>query len=173
MIKQTYIWPLLAALVITGTVNAQFLNLDLRIEPELRAEVVKPINFGIVISNSGETKIELGEPNMGIFVLTSFRNQRITVDFNTPNALAHTNPEIEDIIDIKLEYSYVVGEDDYRRSQPVQAETVTLIPNSTKNSSRSSDIWESIYFYVYGSLNVDAIPNGEYLGNIVMNIDYE
>lgn len=173
MIKRSCIWSLLVASLLISEANAQFLNLDLRIEPELRAEVVKPINFGIVISNSGETKIELGQPNMGVFVLTSFRNQRITVDFDTPEALTHSNPEIEDIIDIKLEYSYVVGEDDYRRSQPVLTETVTLVPNNTAKSSRSSDIWESIYFYVYGTLNVDAIPNGEYLGNIVMNIDYE
>lgn len=176
MIKFFKIQLLLLFLFVQSS-NAQFINLQLTIEPELSASVVSDLNFGQLVVNSGERNIELGDPSMGIFSVTGFKNQRVYLNVQFPDALVHQNPAISNNIPISLNLAVNnTGVNDYKASFPIQGDNVlvNLHEYASIESYRSSKgVWETMYIYVYGSLDIGSIPNGIYDGQIFLYVEYD
>ncbi len=153
---------------------AQFINLRLTVEPELRATVVQPLDFGTQITNSGSTTIELGDANMGIFSVRAYHTQNIFIDLQYPDALENNEAGIAADIPLELGMSFNnTGSDNPQNSTPLPLNKglVSITQNTTPESE--ADVWKQMYIYVYGSIVIGNIPNGIYTGDIILNLDYD
>lgn len=176
-------WPKIALLflflvsVSTTSVNAQFINIELVIEPELSATVVNDLDFGNLIINSGEQFIELGDPSMGIFSIKGFKNQRVYLDIDFPEELIHLNPAIEDAIPISLSLAANnSGVEDYRNSFPIEGNNAIVAMHeyeSIESYRNNKEVWETLYVYVFGSITIGNVSNGTYEGDIFLSVEYD
>ena len=156
--------------------KAQFVNISLRVEPELSAEVVSNLSFGQIVSNTGVKNIQRGDPGMGVLSIKGFNNQRVYISVFEPSALTHQNPAIKDEIQLDLKVSVNnTGNDDITNSFEIQGTNNLINIHEPENASVSgiSKVWETLYLYVYGTLNIGNIPNGVYEGEIFFVIEYE
>jgi hypothetical protein len=159
---------------ITAAVSAQFINLRLTVEPELRATVIQPLDFGTQITNSGRTSIELGDANMGIFSVRAYHTQNIFIDLQYPDALENNEPGVTADIPLELGMSFNnSGTDNAQNSTPLPLNEglVSITQNTTPETD--ADVWKQMYIYVYGSIVIGNIPNGIYTGDIILNLDYD
>jgi len=167
----------LFSLVLINTAYAQFIDIQITIEPELSATVVNDFNFGQLAANSGEVLIELGSPSMGVFSISGFKNQRVYLDVDYPEALIHQDPLVNGKIPLTINLAANnTGEDDYRSSFPIDGKNTLINIHASSEvspSENSQNIWEVMYVYVYGSLNIGNIPNGTYLGDIYLSVVYD
>ncbi len=172
---RSYIGYIILSLFFTNSVGAQFLNFQISIEPELSATVERELNFGTVITNSGEKYIELGDVDMGIFRIRAYYTQNIFVSFTPPEALRHINPAVDEEIQLDLNIAYNDISRNVRDALKLDDNIgfLSFDSNFNVNTARTSDVWEEIELYVYGSINVGNIPNGIYEGNAILNIDYD
>ncbi|MDZ7807190.1 MAG: hypothetical protein U5K71_08740 [Gracilimonas sp.] len=176
MIRHSYyiLLSLLICLFATTSVSAQFINLRLTVEPELRATIVQPLDFGIQITNSGRTTIQLGDANMGIFSVRAYHTQNIYIDLQYPDALENSEPGVTADIPLELGMSFNnSGNDNPQNSTPLPLNEglVSITQNTTPELE--ADVWKQMYIYVYGSIVIGNIPNGIYTGDIVLNLDYD
>lgn len=160
----------------THNASAQFINLQITIEPELSASVEQHLNFGTVIAQTGEHTINLGDANMGIFSIKTFYTQNLYIDLLVPDYLTHSNPAIKDNIPISLSIAYNNSENpSFSHSSAVLLENNSGYIPITQNLSAEyipSQVWKHVELYVFGSIYVGDISNGEYSGEIVLNIEY-
>jgi hypothetical protein len=159
-----------------SSADAQFVNIQLTIEPELSATVVTELNFGTIITNSGERQVELGDPNMGVFTVRGFKSQKVFVSATFPEALEHENPDISANIPIDLTLSINnSGVNEYENSFQIEnLNTLVDIHDPSKSTSNSNtNVWETMYIYVFGSIFIGNIPNGTYDGNIMLTVQYD
>lgn len=158
-------------------IHAQFIDIQITIEPELSATVVNDLNFGQIATNTGENLIELGSTSMGIFSITGFKNQRVFLEVTYPNALLHQDPLVNAEIPLTINLAANnTGVEDYRSSFPINNDNalVNLHESSDPNSSSNDqNQWKVMYLYVYGSLIVGNIPNGRYQGDIYLSVEYD
>lgn len=150
--------------------NAQFLNIQIEIEPETNTRVEQSLDFGQVSTNTGLLQINPGDPNMGIFSINAVRTQRILLSMQTPDFLEHPNLDAQIPMDLQLAYVNF-GINDYRQSQPVVNTQEELViyppPNQPENE------WSSAYLYVYGSIDIGNVPSGVYVGDVTLSIEFE
>lgn len=152
-----------------GLAHAQFINLQVKVEPELSATVEQPLDFGTQVTNSGQTAINLGDLNMGIFSIRAFSNQLVFVELEYPDYLSLTDGN--DTIPMYLELSYNnSNENVYANARPLP-ENNGLIKISEHDNSEG--LWSILYIYVFGSIDVGNVANGLYTGDIVLSVDYE
>lgn len=154
---------------------AQFLNLDLVIEPELSTSVIQDLDFGTIISNTGEVSIELGDSDMGVFSIRSFRAQWVHLSIDVPESLSSLTNDSNDIIPISINSSYNnSGNNEVENSSYMNGNSVYIpVHNGNQVLNRNANYWTQLYVYIYGSIIVGDIPNGIYEGSIVLNIEYE
>jgi len=154
--------------------QAQYINLQLKIEPELSATVEQDLNFGTQVTNSGRTEIQLGDVNMGVFSIKAFHTQNVYLNLNYPNSLSSANPDIDADIPIELNMAYNnSGNNNANNSSPVSPNgSFISIHEYTALESRN-DVWKQMYIYVYGAIEIGNIPNGVYTGDIVLSVDYD
>jgi hypothetical protein len=151
---------------------SQFINLQIRVEPELSATVEQELNFGEVVTNSGEKIVGLGDFNMGVFNIRGYHTQNIYIQLNYPEALNHINPAIGESIPLDLDIAY-------NNSGRNIAENSDLLPTEQgfvaihENPELDTEVWQSLYLYVYGSIFVGNIPNGEYFGEVTLSVSYD
>ena len=156
------------------TVCAQFINLQIKIEPELSATVEQDLDFGTLISNSGRSEIQLGDVNMGIFSIRAYHTQNVYINLLYPDALLNENPAFEDDIPLELTLAYNnSGVDNALNSTPLDANNGFVSIHENTDLDDSNDIWKQMYIYVYGAIDVGNIPNGTYTGDIVLTVDYD
>ncbi len=105
---------------------------------------------------------------MGIFSITALENQILLVTLDKPTELRHENPGIDDIIPMELSSRYAYAARNYENSYPM-SQTVS---NIKVNSNSDSSPWNSIYIFIYGSVEVGNIPDGTYANEIVLNVVY-
>jgi hypothetical protein len=167
-------WAFTLIIALSYSVNAQYINLQIKIEPELSATVEQDLNFGTQVTNSGRTEIQLGDVNMGVFSIKAFHTQNVYLNLNYPNSLTNDNPAVD--VDIPLELNLA-----YNNSGNNNANNSLTLPASggfvsiheyTALESRN-DVWKQMYLYVYGAIEVGNIPNGVYTGDIVLSVDYD
>lgn len=165
---------LLIGLFAASTVSAQFINLRLTVEPELRATVIQPLDFGTQVTNSGRTTILLGDTNMGIFSVRAFHTQNIYIELQYPDALENNEPGITADIPLNLSMAYNnSGSDNPQNSTPLPLNEglVSITQNTTPELE--AEVWKQMYIYVYGSIVIGNIPNGIYTGDIILSLDYD
>ncbi len=156
--------------------SAQFLNLQITIEPELSASVESDFSFGDLAANSGSFAVGLGDMGMGVFNIKAYHTQSIFVSLDYPPALTHPNPTVVDQIPIEMSIAY-------NNSGTNKTELATIIPNNTgylpvqsntnTTENASSEVWKSVYIYVFGSITVGNIALGEYSGDIILQIEFD
>lgn len=148
--------------------NAQFIDLTLEIDSEITARTEQPLNFGTLSTNSGRRSINLGSINMGIFSITALENQVLLVNMNKPKQLQHDNPAINDIVPIQLFSRYGYSPQNFQDSMPLAEGTGTIKVDTNPDPGP----WNTIYLFIYGSINIGNIPNGIYANSIVLNVEY-
>lgn len=165
---------LLTLLILLSCIPArsfgQFLIVEIEVEPETNTQVEQALNFGQVISNAGLVQINIGDPNMGVFSIYSVRTSRMLVSLETPDFLEH--PELDARIPIDLQLAYVnFGVNDFRLAQPLLDSEREIVIENPPNQPNAE--WSSAYLYVYGSIDIGNVPNGSYLGDVLMSVEFE
>jgi hypothetical protein len=175
MIKRISIATFFFVLSSSLHVSAQFINLQLKIEPELSATVEQNLDFGTVVTNSGEKFINLGDLSMGVFSIKAINTQSLYIELNAPDYLVNTNPLQNSRIPLNLNISYNnMGIDDASSSTPMDDNSIYVkVYEESDGNIINQDVWQIMYLYVYGSINVGNIPNGDYYGEVVLYVDYD
>lgn len=161
---------LLAFLLLFNIINikAQFIDLQLNVDSKIEAKTEQNLKFESFQTNSGRQEIELGSNNMGIFSLTALENQTLMINLNFPNILQHNNPAVDDLIPLELSSRYGFSAQDPEASFPLHegANSIQVEPNPEPGP------WNSIYIFIYGSLNIGNVQEGTYSNDIVLNVEY-
>ncbi len=155
--------------------NSQFINLRLKIEPELNVTIEQSLDFGEVVTNSGYTEVELGDVRMGVFSIRAYYTQNIQISMSVPDELTNINPAITDEIPLELEASYNnSGVNDISKAVPLSDnQGMILIYEGEENAPRPNDVWQEMFLYVYGGIDVGNIPTGTYTAEVVVSVTYE
>lgn len=154
--------------------NAQFINLQIRIEPEITAKVEQNLNFGELVIGSGTKNIGLGDLNMGVFSIRALYTQSIYLSMSTSNALVHTNPLINDEIPIELRIAYNnTGDNNANRSIELTDDLIYLPVYEDLVNPNPQTVWQELYLYVFGTIEVGQVATGEYATDITMIIQYD
>ncbi|MFA5667816.1 MAG: DUF4402 domain-containing protein [Balneolaceae bacterium] len=169
--RSTKVLLILLGAILPQSLFAQFINLQITIEPELSVEVERALDFGQVISNSGIKEINIGDINTGIFSIRAIRSQSLYFELTYPDALFMVDNRIDNI-PLKLQTSYNnSGDINISNAQILSNNSGIINVGGTTNNSGA--LWRKLYLYVYGSIDVGNIPNGVYSGTIVLYIDYD
>ncbi len=155
--------------------HSQFINLQIRVEPELSATVEQDLNFGQLVINSGITEIRLGDVNMGIFNIRAYYTQNIYVSLDFPTALIHDNPAIKDVIPMDLDVAYNnTGSRSVFNSTELEGNEGFLpVTENVLVTQRNQEIWQELLLFVYGSIDVGNVNEGLYSGEILLFVDYD
>lgn len=166
-IKRLLIASLLGCIVAVPS-YAQFIDLHLNVDSKLTANTKQPLHFGTLSTNSGKESIDLGSINMGVFSITGLENQLLLVTLKKPDKLYNENSAIKATIPIRLFTRYGYSAQDYHDSYVLPASTskIKVKPNPEPGP------WNTIYIFIYGSINIGNIPNGVYSNDIVLNVEY-
>lgn len=174
MIKKplTTVFTFLVCFFLPIQAYTQFMNLQIEVEPELSVTVLQPLDFGTVVINSGITEITPGDPSMGVFSIDAMNTQQLLVSFNKPAALTSRNPGQTGSIPIEINTSYIsYNNDSVQLSTPIRRNPESFTISAAPD--RASDTWSRAYIYVYGSVDVQNIPEGQYTGELIINVTYE
>lgn len=151
---------------------AQFVHFSMNVEPELSADVVQNLDFGSYTVDSGIQTVEKGNPNMGIFRIRALNNQHVLVSLNTPDFLEHENRNVDSRIPLRLQASYTNnGVQDVERSRPM-ANNQAWFPIGDQPADATSARRETVYIYIYGQVEIGGVEQGDYVGQIVLNVEY-
>lgn len=150
----------------------QFINIQINVEPQVDTTVEQPLDFGQAITGIGVQDIPLGSPNMGIFQIRALRAQRLLLSIDIDDELVHEDPLIDARIPMNLNAAFTVsGVNDYQQSIPFGSDLQTVIITPPQDNPNA--VWSSIYIYIYGEVNIGAVPLGTYRGEILLTIIYE
>lgn len=155
-------------LMIPAIGHAQFIDLQLDIDPEITAQTEQPLNFGTVMTNSGRQMIELGSVNMGIFSITALENQLLLLTLDKPTELQHSDSDVDEVIPLELFSRYGFSAENHEDSYPLPdaASTIKVEPNPEPGP------WNSIYLFIYGAVDIGDVPDGTYDNEIVLSVEY-
>lgn len=155
-------------LLFPSITRSQFLDLRLDVDSELTASTEQPLNFGTLTTNSGQRHIKLGSMNMGIFSITALEHQLLLVTLDKPDVLRHDNPAIDATVPLTLYTRYNFSSKDYQTAKPLPEATSYLKVKSNPDPGP----WNTIYIFMYGSVDIGDIPDGVYSNEIVLNVEY-
>lgn len=155
--------------------NSQFINLRLKIEPELNVTVEQSLDFGNVVSNSGYREVRIGDVRMGVFSIRAYYTQNIQINMLVPEELININPAVTERIPLQLEASYNnSGVNNINNAVHLSNNRGLIsIYDGDENLSNSGDVWQEMFLYVYGGIDVGNIPNGIYTAEVVVSVTYE
>ncbi|MDR9416346.1 MAG: hypothetical protein RI564_08680, partial [Gracilimonas sp.] len=160
---------LVLSLGVHSNIFAQFINLQIRVEPELSATVEQDLSFGTLVSNYGRSEIQLGDVNMGVFNIRAFYTQNLYIDLEYPDVLINEDPENNDQIPIELFMAYNNrGNNNPANANVLSGNNGLISIHESTEADFDRKIWEEMYLYVYGSIDVGNIANGVYSGDIVL-----
>lgn len=163
---------LLITLFIPATIHAQFLDIQIDINPEVDTRVIQPLDFGQLMAGTGYHQIQLGSPEMGIFHVRALRTQRLLLNLTADDELVQNNPEVEASIPIELFANYTnFGIDNYRQSTQMGSLIEDVVIEGPPNNPEAA--WSGLYIYIYGNIELGNVPPGLYSGAIVLTIIYE
>lgn len=153
-------------------VNAQFLDIQIDIEPKVDANVEQSIDFGQIITGAGRQEIPIGSPNMGVFQIRALRAQRLMISVDIDSELVNNDPLVDATIPVYLSATYTAdGVNDYRGSIAFDSNLETVIVNPPENNPNA--VWSSIFIYIFGEVDVGNVPIGLYNGEILLTIIYD
>jgi len=175
-IKARHIVPLIILLagwtMQTETAQAQYIHFSMTVRPELSTDVIQNLDFGTYTINSGVQSIEKGNPNMGIFQIRALGNQSLIVTLNAPDFLRHEDRSIDSRIPLRLQASYTNnGIRDVERSKRM-VDNQAWFPIGDRRPNGSSWRWETAYIFIYGQVEIGKVVQGDYVGQLVLNVEY-
>lgn len=176
MIKWSAILSTLIVCLFTTQIQAQFLNLQIRVEPELSAAVEQDLDFGDIIVGTGQSFINLGDINMGIFNIRAYYTQNVFVTLDTPTALLHQNPAVLDEIPISLSIAYDNATNPSALNATIlnQNQGFLAIHSETEYEDlNQAQVWQNLELYVFGYIEVGNIADGNYSGQVILNVEYD
>lgn len=173
--KWHYISILLLSLLCTNLAHAQFINLQITVEPELSTTVEQELDFGVLRPNFGEKFISLGDLSMGVFNIKAYYTQNIFVELMVPEFMSHANPAVTTQIPIDLDISYNnSGTNDHRNSKVIpDNKGYVQVYRNNENNEPPSEVWKQLFLYIHGSIEVGDIDLGEYIADLTMIINYD
>ncbi|MDZ7715682.1 MAG: hypothetical protein U5J95_05655 [Balneolaceae bacterium] len=148
--------------------KAQFIDLNLEIEPEVTIETQRSLTFGTVATNTGRHSVGLGDVNMGIFSIRALERQELIISMDKPNSLSHNNPAIGQTIPIELFARYGFSYDNFRDSNILSGPTNNIVMEPDPESGP----WNTMYIFIYGAIEISNIPTGIYNTQVVLNVEY-
>lgn len=156
----------------TSSATSQYINIHIDLEPEFKTEVLTPLNFGQIVNNSGNQVINLGDPRMGIFSITAINAQSVKLTIDHTKTLKHSNLDITDSIpfDIKAAYNNT-GTNDHRSATPFVDNQIYA--QISRTASKTNFSWETLYIYIFGSIEIGSIQDGVYTGNIYLTVEFD
>lgn len=155
-------------------VYAQFVNIQIKVEPELSATVEQDLDFGTQVTNSGRTEIQLGDVNMGVFSIRAYHTQNVYLTLEYPNALESNFDQSSESIPLYLTMSYNnSGNNNANNSVPLNENSGLVSVHEKTELENSRDIWKQLYIYVYGYIEVGNVQNGLYTADIILRVDYD
>ncbi|MEP1150205.1 MAG: hypothetical protein JXR20_00825 [Balneola sp.] len=167
-----YLYAFCFSLLLCTSSTAQYINIQIELEPELEATVLSELNFGDIIVNSGTKNINLGDPSMGIFSVTAINSQILRMELQSTNILKHLNPAVKATIPIDLQAAYNnSGTNNPDVATPFGGDNMYLQVN--ENAQKDRFEWQTVFIYIYGFIDVGNVPNGIYEGELSLVIDYE
>jgi hypothetical protein len=154
--------------------HSQFLNLQLKVEPELSTTVEQNLDFGTQVINSGRNEIRLGDVNMGVFSIRAYHTQNVYLNLEYPDSLVSNFNQSFESIPLYLSMSYNnSGNNNASNSIPLTQNSGLVSIHENTGSENSRDLWKQLYLYVYGYIDVNNVPNGVYSADIVLRVDYD
>lgn len=161
-------------LFVSQSSTAQFINLNFTVKSELSVTAEQHLDFGSLASNSGIQNINLGDINAGIFAIRAYYTQNVFVEVNAPEYLLSETINSNDKIPITLHASYSnTGLNNPKNSTPL-LNNIGYIPIHKNNTSIvKTDVWQELFIYIYGTIDVGNIEKGIYSGVVVLYIDYD
>lgn len=172
LLKSTFLYIAIFMFIVTGSASGQFMNIQIDIDPEVDTVVEQTLDFGQVVTSSGQMDIKLGDSNMGIFKISALRAQRLLISLEHSSELRSVSSSNVATIPFDIQASYTdFGVNDYRQSIPLSSTIEEIFiegPPANPNAT-----WSSAYIYIYGSLDIGNIPGDVYVGKVQLTIVYE
>lgn len=150
--------------------EAQFLNIQIDVEPRADAQVERSLDFGTIVANSGLVNFELGDPGMGIFAIRALRTQRMLFSFEVPDYLHHDGSDNRIPAGFQLAITDT-GVNDYRQAAPIIGTDHEIIISSPPGQPDRE--WSFAWIYVYGWIDVGNVPPGIYTADLVLHVEYD
>ncbi|MEX1213061.1 MAG: hypothetical protein WEA36_09465 [Balneolaceae bacterium] len=150
--------------------HAQFLSIQIDVEPDVVAQTVRPLDFGQIPTGSGEVRISLGDSQMGIFSIHAIQTQRLLVTLEQPEFLTHERLDARIPLTLQMAYTEF-GINDFSQATPIGQENEEIIVQPIPGNITT--VWSTAHLYVYGWLDIGMVPEGVYSGDVVLLIEYE
>ena len=166
--KFLWLLPFLFFCIPPIAVQAQFLDLRLDVDSKISARTEQPLHFGRLMTNTGRSEIEGGNVKMGIFSVTALEHQLLLVSMDIPSQLHHANTAITDVVPVELHTRYGYSYQDFESSRPLPQP----IGNVRVKEDPAPGPWNSVFFFIYGSISVGDIAGGSYSNDIVLHVEY-
>tara|TARA_R110002096_G_scaffold39845_4_gene108681 strand:+ start:4280 stop:4807 length:528 start_codon:yes stop_codon:yes gene_type:complete len=161
-------------LVVNTSTSAQFINLNINIEPELSVTVEQNLNFGTLVANSGLHNIPLGAINSGVYSIRAYHTQNIYITLNSPDFLINESSNSTDRIPITLNAAFNnSGVDNQKLATTLENNTGYFPVHKPSSSNLKTDVWQALFLYMFGTIDVGNIANGIYSGQVVLFIEYD
>lgn len=155
----------------TASTYAQFLNLNLNVEPELKTQSVQPVDFSSFSLNDGVEKIDVTDERSGIFSIYGYAQQQVHVFLETPEKLTHTLQSREELpVNLQAAYNNF-GENDPVNVIPFEEGSADF--KIHENADIQTKTRSETYIYIFGEINVENSIPGNYAGEAVLKIEYE
>lgn len=173
MIKniRTYLLFILLFCVTSVSGTAQFINIQLTIEPELSTKVEQSLNFGTQVTGSGRHVVALGDPNMGVFSIKALYTQEIRISLISPDNLTSLESNAQIPIDLNIAYN--------NRGKDIPEESILLTDKigyttifDQNLTIQPDEVWQELFVYVFGSIEIGNVPNANYEGDVILNVEY-
>lgn len=173
-IKQTTLctFTILFLLLFPATTSySQAVQFSMDVKPELGIEVLQDLNFGTVVTNSGQQQVALGNPQMGIFKIKALAAQSALITLQKPEYLSSQDSDVDDRIPISLNAAYSRIPTGY--NDILEFNNSLDITLGDGNRATLSPTWENGYVFIYGDIYVDEVSEGSYSGTLILNITYQ
>jgi hypothetical protein len=159
---------ILSLFVVPHNAHAQFIDVSLNVDSKLTASTERALDFGTLTANSGRQTIQLGSPNMGIFSITALENEMLLVTLTKPTQLRHEDAGIGRVVPLELVARYGYSLQNIQNSSllPEAVSKIKVEPNTDPSP------WNNIYIFIYGTVNIGNIPDGNYYNDIILNVEY-
>lgn len=152
--------------------QAQTVNYNMEVQPELSVQVLQNLNFGTVITNSGKQQIDLGDNRMGVFEIRALAAQSVLISLEKPKHLEAGPNGNTDQIPLSLQAAYSSRANNYDNIIPFSDDNLRTVLESIDDLENSS-AWETGYVFIFGDITVgDVIPDS-YSATLILNVVYQ
>jgi hypothetical protein len=167
-------------LILSSSVNAQFIQFSMVLDSELAVNVTNELSFG-ALESVDSVSVDIGDYRMGVIQVDGVTHQTVVVRIDSPQYLIHEDfPDCDSDdcrIDVSLSYvinkvnSFEAGQiEGLRPISHLNGLQVTLDGNQTGQSGETPI--SSVYIGVYGQAVTRFVIPGNYIGSLTLWLDY-